>query len=324
MTIAEADAMKLPGEEDRLGDALRRLPGRLFAVLDGANYPDLPGRLREVGLDYFALYGEETDAPDIRYGPHLVVCPSAFAVEQVRDVSAGTPTVVWWAWPDEGSETEVAVWRHMRRLSVVDVPVGRDEEMIGPPRHGAVTGSGPEEPVFLRHADADVVAALVDVLEPEQTAQLFGEALAILAETPAAPGLALFERPEAQDPGGRLSLSPDQYACLTVSYRRALGRRAEIEFASLAGPGATGRRRIQDAVERAERYRLSTKSEIWDFITMDMRYGARFETAAGREGVLAELTRTDMPSAMRLWRAEMLAQQVRGEDRQEISGTRTF
>ena len=80
--------------DDKLGLLLRRMKGHIFAVLDGAHFDRLPERLSHTRLDYLPLYIDEIDMPLIDDGPHLVACPNMFAVEQVRDVSAGAPSAV--------------------------------------------------------------------------------------------------------------------------------------------------------------------------------------------------------------------------------------
>jgi hypothetical protein len=299
--------MTLPGLKDELGATLRRLPGKLFAVLDGAHFDDLPGRLRAVGLTYDPLYMDEIDAPQLNTGPHLVSCPTAYATEQVRDVAAGAPTVVWWAWPDRKGNTHTEIYHHLRRLNLMDVPHGV-ENSGGAPRYGQIHSPGTSEPVLFRHADPDVVANILPVLAPIQRARFFGGALALVAEPPSQDGVMLV--PNAQSsapvPFGRLRLSAEQYSELTQSYGAALRRRAVIEFGPLVEARDRSSRdaRITDAIDRAESYGCSTKEQVWDFIRMDLRHGARFELQPRCKGVLTQLMDRYMSSEERMFRVE--------------------
>ena len=112
--------------EDKLGLLLRRMSGHLFAVLDGGHFDRLPERLAHTTLEYAALYIDEIDMPSIDTGPHLVACPTLFAVEQVRDVTAGAPSVVWWGWHEGGREGQRSITGHLRRLNLMDVPEGAE------------------------------------------------------------------------------------------------------------------------------------------------------------------------------------------------------
>lgn len=320
--------MKLPGTTDDLGTALREMPGRIYAVLDGAQFEHLPTRLKQVGLEYHELYADEVDMPQLHTGPHLVACPTGYAIEQVRDVMAGMPSVVWWAFPDEGDETENAVMSHMRRLALADVPVERGLQVMGPPRHGQILSSDPFEPVLFRHCDPDVMATLMPVLRPGQQAQLFGHALAIVAETPDG-GMVKAMNPAPDAAGseasfGRLKLGREQYKELTAAYRTALRRRALFEFGPELADHDRDSRELQilDAIHRGEGYGLVEKNQLWEFVALDVRYGARFELEKGRETVLSQLKDDSRGPGERLFRAEMSAQMARGEDKTTVSGRR--
>lgn len=323
-------ALSLPGIPDDLGQALRRAPGHLHAVIDGSRFRNLPGRLAAVGLDAVPLHTDEVDMPDLRQGAYLVACRTGYAMEQVRDVQAGTATVVWWCWSHAGQAADARLIAHLRRLALVDVPVGQRDRMIGAPWQDAMVGGEPTEPVLFRHADPDVIAALLPVLGPEQRARVFGDALAILTETAdghlvqaTAPRTALGGQRAAY---GRLRLDAAQYAALGTVYRAALRRRALQEFApvmALLDPVDPGTR-LMAAFDRAEGYGLDSKAAIWEFLTLETRHGPTFELGEGRGEVLRELARSDLPADERIWRAELALQAARGEDWTPVSGTRQF
>jgi hypothetical protein len=293
--------------QDDLGFVLRRLPGHIFAVLDGAHFNNLPARLREVGLEYFPLYVDETDAPQLNTGPHLVVCRTGYAVEQVRDVAAGAPTVVWWSWPDTGAEPEIEIYRHLRRLNLMDVPWSYGQQSA--PRDGALHTYGTAEPVLFRHSDPDVIAALLPVLVPPQKARLFGGANAVVFQPTNCAEVVHVRNPvpNLPVPFGRLRLSTEQFAELNAAYGVSLRRCALVDFGKQLSPGmprVLRESRIKDAVTRAESYALATREQVWDFIRMDLRYGARFELEKARSGVLVQLRNPDLPAEERLFRAQ--------------------
>jgi hypothetical protein len=291
--------------EDKLGILLRRLPGHIYAVLDGAHFDDLSGRLRQTSLRSRALYVDEIDMPRIDSGPHLIDCTSNFAVEQVRDVTADAPSVVWWGWHTGGLEGMRSITGHLRRLNLMDVPEGAETGTT--PRYGDIHAPGSAEPVLFRHADPDVIASILPELSPIQRAQLFGGAHAIIADPAAAEPVMLsnlaFGRPA---PGGRLSLSVAQYSGLSRAYGVALRRRAVFEFRAglSAREKASRAERVRDAIDRAESYGCATKEQVWDFIRLDLRHGVRFELAPARQGVLEQLRNDEVSPGERLFRAE--------------------
>lgn len=303
--------------DDKLGDVLRRQPGQLHAVIDGAYFGNLPERLALAGIQGAPLYMDETELPAPARGPHLVLCPSIFAMEQVRDVCGGLPATVWWAWP-HGSE---ALWRHLKRLNLVEIPAHRDEPIVGRRQIGAINRAAKTETVVFRHGDPHVIRLLMPILSPVQKALLFGGAAAIIADTGESdpPLVARNPAPSQPAPFGRLHLSDAQHDELSGIYGRGLRRRAVNEFraratvsdqvlmndADLERISLPTAERITRAYDRAERYGCVTKAQIWEFITLDLRYGEGFELAEGCEKVRAALTLRDSSPEERLSRAEM-------------------
>jgi len=291
--------------EDNLGTLLRRLSGHVYAVLDGAHFDNLPNRLRSTRLKYRPLYVDEIDLPAIDSGPHLVDCTSNFAIEQVRDVTAGAPSVVWWGWHSGGTVGLRSITRHLRRLNLMDVP--GNAEAGSAPRYGRIHAPGSDEPVLFQHADPDVICAILPVLAPVQQVCLFGGSHAIVTDPQSGPPQLLRNpNPQALVPTGRLALSKDQYAALSDAYGAALRHRAVIEF----GVGLTARQKvksaeqIRSAIDRAESYGLATQEQVWEFIRFDQRYGAQFEMRPEACGVLAQLTNPELSPAERLFRVE--------------------
>ncbi|MDF1871469.1 hypothetical protein [Vannielia sp.] len=292
---------------DALGSLLRRLPGRIFAVVDGAHFDDLPGRIRDVGLNALPLFADEIDLPALGRGPHLVACANLFAVEQVCDVVAGAPAVVWWDWPDQGARTQDNIYAHLRRLNMVEIPQGRAEPIVGRRQVGAVDRASGRETVLFRHGDPNVMSMLIPVLEENQRGRLFGAALSVAMQPPGRE-VTHTRNPSHNAPPefGRLSLSAAQYDELAGVHGRGLRRRAVYELGpDMPEPTPEAREdRVVDAYDRAESYGCMTLAQIWEFIALDRRWGRRFELKTGHERVLDALQMLDATPEERLFRAE--------------------
>lgn len=293
---------------DQLGSLLRTLPGKLFAVVDGAHFDDLPGRIRDVGLTALPLFSDEIDLPDLGRGPHLVACPNLFAVEQVTDVCAGVPAVVWWDWPDQGARTADNIYAHLRRLNLVEIPANRAEPIVGRRQVGAVDRASGWETVVFRHGDPNVMALLLPVLDDAQRAHLFGATRSVAMQPPGREVSHVRNPSHNATPGfGRLRLTAPQYDELAGVHGRGLRRRAVHEL----GPEMPERTeeareaRVTDAYDRAESYGCMTLDQIWEFIQLDRRWGRRFELQEGHEKVREALLMPDTSAEERLWRAEL-------------------
>lgn len=178
----------------------------VFAVIDGAQADGLPGLLAHLRLDARPLYFDVADGRGHAAGPHLVACPDARAVADLRAHLPAT-AVVWWVWPEEeAAPSAPAIYRHLRGLGRVEIPAGHP----GPTPPGASV-----EPVLFRHADPRVMAEVLPVLTPAQQARLYGRAAAIVIDTPAR-GLRIARIPADLPPPapGMLRLTAGQMADL--------------------------------------------------------------------------------------------------------------
>ena len=61
-----------PDFSNPLLDALRQLPGEIFAVVEGAHFDDAPAELKKCGLAGRPLYLEGESDHDVASGPHLL------------------------------------------------------------------------------------------------------------------------------------------------------------------------------------------------------------------------------------------------------------
>ena len=134
---------------------------------------DMPGMLVAYHLQARALYYDHHSQFANASGPHLIHCPDTSVIATVRGAFP-SDGVVWWVWAEADEDlAKDAIFRHLRRLGMVEIPEGYPK----PPRPRA-----PMERVLFRHADARVMARVLPVLDPAQRARLFGKAGAIVLE----------------------------------------------------------------------------------------------------------------------------------------------
>ncbi|MFQ6554307.1 DUF4123 domain-containing protein [Aestuariibius insulae] len=182
-----------------------------FAVLDGAQFDNLPDALREGKFVARSLYLDrgENNPEQVITAPHLVVLdetahnpalrPPAETVPALLDLIKDSPAAVFWKCP-AGQE---ALFKHLRGINMVRLPrtePGSDEDT--------------HETVLFRHADANALVQVAAVLHPPQIARLLGPAeTAILFPEPEwrdGEGLVDIGRVDAIPPIGLLTLDATQ------------------------------------------------------------------------------------------------------------------
>ncbi|AKI00504.1 protein of unknown function (DUF4123) [Hoeflea sp. IMCC20628] len=209
----------MPGADttEELIKILDGIEGRRYAVVDAAHFDNLQDLLNEVGLPFHPLYLDEKDpSPDTEIaGPHLVELPTRGSARKLIALADGKPAIVWWVWPERGDGTTDEIYRHLRRLNVVEIPEenvapdmpdeeedsagtldaagekngARDHGDHGPPP------AGPQryELVIFRHGDPSVMAMLLPLLDAALVSRLFGDANYIVVDQG---NLASFPRPQ--------------------------------------------------------------------------------------------------------------------------------
>jgi hypothetical protein len=194
---------------DPLGEALTKVSGRLFAVIDAAKRDYLQDELTLARLRFDPLYRDEIDAPSIASGPHLITIRQDHDIAVVRSIIGDEAACVWWVWPDEPDAPE-AMYRHLRGLNMVEIPRDRPDQDDEDAR-----GSG-FETVLFRHADPNVVMSILPILYEEQVARLFGRARSVIVDAPEYGGLRTFDVPEGLpgQPRGMLRLHLQHYEAL--------------------------------------------------------------------------------------------------------------
>ncbi len=195
----------------------------VFAVLDGAQFQDLPATLFDGDFISRPLYVDrgENDPQQVVTAPHLVTLDERQetvigrsyrdTVSALLDVIGEKPAAVFW----QCSQGVDVLYRHLRGINMVLYPKDelRDWEEREPPE-----GEEPSEPdthtlVLFRHADANVMAQVIPSMTDLELSRLFGPANRLLfdpsAEWSGAPGCERIDVPQDLPvaPKGSLRLS---------------------------------------------------------------------------------------------------------------------
>ena len=295
----------------------------VFAVLDGAQFDNLPQELLLGGFVSRPLYLDRGDnnPEQVVTAPHLVWLderlekPGARApdatIPALLSLIAGRPAAVFWQCA-AGADT---LYRHLRGINMVHLPRAALTEAD---RRKA---SAEVEPALLRHADANVLAQLLSALVPQDLARLFGPAEAVLcAPAPVwspAPGPLVVPRSDdlPRPIDGIWRISPSSIAAMERYRENCLRRKALNDFGPAMGLVLTADRRSQvlAAFDRGLSYGLEEMKDIWGFITLDLEYGRDFERAEEFSEALYELTNVDQAPASRIHYARLACENVRIE-----------
>ncbi|WP_117190267.1 DUF4123 domain-containing protein [Rhizobium terrae] len=189
---------------EQLKKALLLSDRPLFAVLDGAQFEDLPGTLFGGNFVHRALYLDRGDGNQERVAtaPQLIwldrqrtggpvadeeasAPPNPEFVERLLAVIDAMPAAVFWQCSAGGE----VLYRHLRTINMVLVPHdtetdhGRSYEASPlPPEDKPETSAERSDytAVLFRHADANVMAQVLPSLNPAQFSRLLGPADALL------------------------------------------------------------------------------------------------------------------------------------------------
>lgn len=174
---------------DELGQTLSKFRGRVYAVVDGAQFDDIHFELNRAGLSFRPLYLRDRETTKPAMGPQMVSPHNSHELDALCAIVADKPAAVWWDWPDNEFDSEQQLYKHLRRLGMAEIP--SDKLPPGKKR--------PEySPVLFRHADPRVMHITLPVLTLEQWGQLFGDAYG-LAYAAAESGVKYAPRPPELD-----------------------------------------------------------------------------------------------------------------------------
>lgn len=258
-------------EDYLLSQASLNVP--VYAVLDGAQFDDLPALLFDAGLVGRSLYLDRggNDAEQTITAPHLI-CPQLYAIKDtlrsVMEITAGGPSAVYW----QCAAGEDRLYRHLRGINVVGFGKGGlhpDEQ-----RHAKTD----EVSALCRHADANAVAQIYPALSNAEAARFMGPAsmMMLCPDTiwrQGYPYLAYRAQDDWPRPTpGLLSLSDETMARIETLRSGGLRAWARMEF------GAMAHARIDAAFDRALGFGFQQKEDIWAFLELEQRYGPDFET----------------------------------------------
>ena len=172
----------------------------MYAVLDGAQFDDLPSALFDGNFAFRPLYLDRGNGPQdqLRTAPQMVwldhdqtgsnisenVAPTGvkdFVLDRLLALVGDRHAVVFWQCKAGGE----ALYRHLRGLNMVFIP--SDETVDGDEsqeqEHAEDLESGEPRPantgpqlVLFRHADSNVLAQVMPALDEAQFARFFGPA----------------------------------------------------------------------------------------------------------------------------------------------------
>ena len=258
--------------------AFGRYPVARFAVVDGAHFDDIATELSSIQLSGEPLFLSDMGDGAELSGPWLVTLPDWEAANRVLTLVGDLPAVAFWSWPDG----KRALYNHLRRLNMVEIPID---------------DYNPDFPdwdrVIFRHADPNVMANTLSVLEEDQFAKVLGNAAALVMYAPDFGDLQEAPRLEhkVEIPKGPLRFEIEQIEAMDQNNWIQLKTRALRELpVKLNRPQNEAREQVADAFERAKDYGLETKDQIWTFIGFDITYGQRFELTNKYSSVHLDLT----------------------------------
>ncbi len=213
-----------------------RLPGPVFAVLDGGHFDDLPAALAGVGLGARSLFLGDGGRDEQRFGPWLLAVQRPEDVAAVLALVGDLPAVVFWSC----AEGEVALYGHLRKLNRARLPVWAAAGKDGP--EPGVDADRGWEAVLFRHWDPSVLGALLPVLDEGQFSRILGPAgeVAFFAEDYGGAKRVVADPEWPIAPAGMLTIRPEQVEALTERRVEASRRRIAAYLRDVAGEGLAG------------------------------------------------------------------------------------
>lgn len=197
----------IPSATNTVQSALKALPGDVFAVIDGAQFNDLPSSLAGASLAFDPLFLEGVHPSSRATGPHLVALPEDSDIDLLLGVLQNRSAAVFWSWP--GGQD--ALFRHLRGLNMVQIPC---TPLVDTPNN---LQRDNVETVFFRHYDPNVLVALWPLLDAAQMSRLLGAAQALVVDAQDFASRGKLSRPGALPlaSAGMLRLSDEQYEALS-------------------------------------------------------------------------------------------------------------
>lgn len=297
-----------------LGQRLNELQpeaAHLFAVLDGAQFDNLPHALLLGGFNSRSLYLDrgDNDPEQLVTAPQLLWLdetagptsrrPFAKVIEALLKLTEGGPGAVFWLCRAGGDR----LYRHLRGLNMVELPASALSQAD---HAGADTAFAP---ALFRHADANALAQTLPCFDTHEAARFFGPAERIIA-APAPEwqgGAPLLDLSSPTVAGRSRALGLMRLSSATMARVEAL-RTTQLRRQMVAdlGEGDFAREaQVAAAFARALEHGMEEPQDIRSFIDLDLAWGAGFETDVAAGDVRYELAMTDRAPRARIHYARL-------------------
>lgn len=318
-----ADSTQLHEQLTQLHEQLLKVNEPIFAVLDGAQFDDLPSSLLDGDFVHKPLYKPDNvvNRDQIRTAPQLVwLDHAAVTTIRPRDITSiprdgkineeildrlftligDKPAAVFWQCA-AGCDV---LFRHLRGINMVLLPreaLPLDEQRHIPESHA---------PALFRHADANVMSQVLPALSPELFARLLGPADAIRFVPDNVwslePSYAFLASHSTSAPPMAGMPRFDEAVMRDIESRRMIGveRHLMRTFAHQSQRfGDDYRHIVANAFQRAAKYGLETLEDIESFVLTEFDYGPYFELKPGHEEAHSMLRQSERPPAARVYYA---------------------
>lgn len=249
--------------EETLESAIADLPGQSFAVLDGAQFDDLPAMFNSERLFARSLYLDQADHEIEKASPWVVpLSQEEAAREKVVRLVGQSPALVVWTCRDG----EAILYRHLRGLNLIRIPKWAADGGEGPPAaEDTADDAAAATAVFFRHWDPRVLESMLPVLDASQFARFLGPADQVLFRGASKNRRVIADPTWPAPHGGPLTLTAAQIEALTER-RIEVSRRWIARYLREVAPDEIGsaseeqvRRHV--IVSEAEGSRLGIQSE---------------------------------------------------------------
>lgn len=155
-----------PDTSKQLGTIVDNTAVPHFVVIDGGKFDDLPSYLTQAGIYARSLFLDHRNKSFQQSGPWFFPLDSINARRHAEALALEKPCAVFWSC----AEGELALWRHLRTINEVLIPIGRGGESG---KHADRSGF---ERVLFRHWDPNVLMQVLPTLDQGQFARFFGPA----------------------------------------------------------------------------------------------------------------------------------------------------
>lgn len=286
----ELDGDAAPRDESSpsLADVLLAMAGPVFAAIDGAQFDDVAALMKSASIACRSLFLDITDAEVQAAGPWLARLDTAAAIDRLLAALGNKPAAVFWFCP----AGETALYRHLRTLYVVIVPLLRDEAPERDEAEMRPASDFKDTRVFFRHYDPRVLPQVLTALDEGQFMRVLGPASLVVfpAEGGGKPRRAPALDHSVVVPSGPLRLRPEQMDRI-ADIRAKQSRRRIASF--LMEQGAELDPRITDAaaMRMVEASEPSARALGIETESGQARWAYAMMITGGKAAELPEVTR---------------------------------